>query len=118
MDRFGNLQLNARDQDIALAPGAAIDVGPARGVYGRRFSDAGVCPTSSDVSVTIASADSTSSFFPLFSVKTIDLMSFEWAMSMFAFLSLAVAVVPFVLYRYGETMLQSSRYLDKMPRRE
>jgi hypothetical protein len=59
-----------------------------------------------------------SSFFPLFSVKMIDHMSFEWAMSMFAFLSLAVAVVPFVLYRYGETMLQSSRYLDKMPRRE
>ena len=54
-----------------------------------------------------------SSFFPLFTPKMIDRMTFEWALSLFGFISIPMAVLPFVVYRYGDAMLERSVYLKR-----
>ena len=54
-----------------------------------------------------------SSFFPLFTPQMIDGMTFEWMVTMFALLSIPVAVLPFLLFHYGDAMLQRSVYLAK-----
>jgi hypothetical protein len=54
-----------------------------------------------------------SSFFPLFTPHMITQLSFGWMVTLFALLSLPVAALPFVLYRYGDNMLQRSIYLRK-----
>jgi S-adenosylmethionine hydrolase len=40
VDRFGNLRLNSRDEDMQLQPGAELRIGSARAVYGAKFTDA------------------------------------------------------------------------------
>ncbi|KAJ9606996.1 hypothetical protein H2200_009007 [Cladophialophora chaetospira] len=52
-----------------------------------------------------------SSSFPLFTPHMIDKLTFGWTISLFAFLSIPVAVLPFVIYRHGDKMLERSKYL-------
>jgi S-adenosylmethionine hydrolase len=40
VDRFGNLQLNCRDEEVQFQPGAQLQVGDARALYGSKFADA------------------------------------------------------------------------------
>lgn len=39
VDRFGNLQLNCRAEDVEFGPGAWLDVGSVRALYGMKFTD-------------------------------------------------------------------------------
>jgi hypothetical protein len=56
-----------------------------------------------------------SSFLPLFTPHMIKRLTFKWMVSMIAFLSIPIAVLPFVLHRYGDAMLPRSVYLKKTP---
>ena len=40
VDRFGNLRLNCRDEDMDFPPGAELRIGSARVLYGAKFTDA------------------------------------------------------------------------------
>ncbi|KAF2096275.1 MFS general substrate transporter [Rhizodiscina lignyota] len=53
-----------------------------------------------------------SSVVPLFSVQMIDKLTFKWAMSFWAFVSIAVLPVPFVLYYWGPKLRARSRYIQ------
>ena len=54
-----------------------------------------------------------SSFFPLFTPHMLNQLTFEWTISMFAFLSLPLVALPFILYRYGDAMLERTKYLKR-----
>jgi S-adenosylmethionine hydrolase len=41
VDRFGNLQLNCRDEEVDFQPGDRLVVGSSHARYGRKFSDVG-----------------------------------------------------------------------------
>ncbi|KAJ5081336.1 MFS general substrate transporter [Penicillium alfredii] len=49
--------------------------------------------------------------FPLFTIQMVDAMKFEWAISLCAFIMLAMAPVPWLLKIYGPSLRHRSRYV-------
>jgi hypothetical protein len=48
--------------------------------------------------------------FPLFAVQMYERLGFDWAGALIAFLCLSMAPLPFVFYRWGETLRRRSRF--------
>lgn len=54
------------------------------------------------------------SAFPLFSVQMFQKLGVQWAASLLGFLSLALAIIPFVCYRWGAALRRRSAYSKGM----
>lgn len=50
------------------------------------------------------------SVFPLFTVQMYDKMGIDWASSFFGFVSLAMAPIPWIFYKYGPALRKGSRF--------
>lgn len=49
--------------------------------------------------------------FPLFTIQMYQNLGIHWAGSVFAFLSLALLPIPWVLFKYGARLRQKSRFI-------
>ncbi|KAJ9500872.1 hypothetical protein H2202_003430 [Exophiala xenobiotica] len=53
--------------------------------------------------------------FPLFTIQTYEKLGIHWAGSVFAFLSLALLPIPWILFQFGHRIRKSSRFIASSP---
>ncbi|KAK5287360.1 hypothetical protein LTR43_010194 [Exophiala xenobiotica] len=53
--------------------------------------------------------------FPLFTIQTYEKLGIHWAGSVFAFLSLALLPIPWILFEFGHRLRKSSRFIASSP---
>lgn len=50
--------------------------------------------------------------FPLFTIQMYEKLGIHWAGSLFAFLSLALLPIPWMLFKFGHKLRQNSRFIE------
>ncbi|KAF3395222.1 Polyamine transporter 4 [Talaromyces pinophilus] len=53
--------------------------------------------------------------FPLFTIQMYEKLGVHWAGSVFAFLSLALLPIPWLLFKYGHRLRKNSRFITSVP---